>query len=63
MTLKLEIYELPCLKILRRSSVLHKNNPTYSFLLEVFNLWKHVLQDGAPPLFSCFVTDVLNSIP
>ena len=28
---------------MRRSSVLHKNNPTYSFLLEGFNLWKHVL--------------------
>jgi len=26
-----------------RSSVLHKNNPTYSFLFEGFNLWKHVL--------------------
>ena len=26
-----------------RSSVLHKNNPTYSFLFEGFSLWKHVL--------------------
>ena len=26
-----------------RSSVLHKNNTTYSFLFEGFNLWKHVL--------------------
>jgi len=26
-----------------RSSVLHKNNLTYNFLFEGFNLWKHVL--------------------
>ena len=26
-----------------RSSVLHKNNTTYSFLFEGFNLWKQVL--------------------
>jgi hypothetical protein len=26
-----------------RSSVLHKNNPTYSFLFEGFNLWNYVL--------------------
>jgi len=26
-----------------RNSIFHKNNTTYSFLFEGFNLWKHVL--------------------
>ena len=38
-------FKTPVTKQLKwgRSSVLHKTNPTYSFLFEGFNLWKHVL--------------------